>query len=217
MLCLTFSSVTWQLNHHLLEQRHSQWQNIWPSLVSSCKTSWCSLYTQSVVIMTFFGFSFIYILYMDAGVSSYFVFRLGWTAGRSVLTIPTCVQSSIRHRLKLALSWPAVSDDCLSRRCVHDCFFALPDFLASLACHRASQQPVAKPDLTSFITRSPWYGAYEPSHKITWTQSLRAFSQDHLVKEFTNLLTRSSGLNKLLFPSNPSVLCSLLDPVLSEP
>ena len=154
--------------------------------------------------MTFFGLSLIYILNLDAGWLSCVVFRLGWTAGRSALTIPTCDRLPIWHLLKPALSWPAVSDDCLSQDVVYMpasslCLTSVP----SPACHWASQQPVAKPALTSRHTRSPGHGAracpYEPAHDITWTRSCCP-----------------PFLNKSLFPSNPSVSYSLLDPVLSE-
>ena len=145
----------------------------------------CLFKAVDVVIMTFFGFSLIYILYLDAGEWSYFVFRLGWTAGRSALTIPTCVQSPIWHRLKPALSWSAVSDDCLSLD-VATCL------LLHSAWHRCPAQPAPEPanslspnltlrafsrdhldtELTSLFTRSPGHRAYESAHEITWTRSL---------------------------------------------
>jgi len=129
---------------------------------------------------------------LDAGELSCFVFRLGWTAGRSALTIPTCDQSPIWHLIKPALSWPAVSDDCLSQDVVYMpgsslCLTSVP----SPACHRASQQPVAQPALTSLPTRSPGHGArvcpYKSTHEITWARSpsqpLRAYLRDHLDTE----------------------------------
>ena len=135
---------------------------------------------------------------------SCFVFRLGWTAGRSALTIPTCDPLPIWHLLKPALSWPAVSDDCLTQDIVRMPASSLcPTSVPSPACHRASPQLVAKPALTSPHTRSPGHGAqacpYEPSHKITWTRSFFP-----------------PFLNKSCVPSKPSVSCSLLDPVLSR-
>ena len=137
-----------------------------------------------------FWTSLIYILNLDAGEWSCFVFRLGWMAGRSALTIPTCDQLPIWHRLKPALSWPVVSDDCLSQVIEYMpasslCLTSVP----SPACHWASQQPVAKPALTSLHTRSPGYGArvcpYEPTHEITWDTEFEP--------ALTSLRTRSPG------------------------
>ena len=62
---------------------------------------------MSVVIITFVAFFNLY-LNLGAGWLSCFVFRLGWTAGRRALTIPTCDLLPIWHQLKPALSWPAV-------------------------------------------------------------------------------------------------------------
>ena len=104
--------------------------------------------------------SFIYIF--DAGWFSCLVFRLGWTAGRSALTIPTCGWSSIWHQLKPALSWAPVSDDCLSSL-LHACLLLRSAWDQCPAQCPTEPASSPSPSLSSRApTRNRWHS--RPTH-----------------------------------------------------